>query len=387
MREYMTTRDIVGPLLLIERVVDVKYGELVELEFPDGTRSLGNVLEVNGGVALVQAFEGTRGANPSGTKARFLGRSLELGVSRDMLGRVFDGLGRPNDGGPEIIPDKRVSIYGSPINPTARDFPDDFIQTGISAIDGLNPLVRGRVDGRAVDGDALVRNDLRSAVVGATEAIEDASEHVSRNAELERAAEEARLRAARVRPARALERLHERDVAIDLEHVAERTRAVGELELDELAVLDVDDALDQEQRSDDVASGHVLTHQRSPPSATDAPPALPSATSCVSISDAMASNSASWSIVRYFARAMRSLTGASKIAFSGAPPAHASSAFSWQSRIVLSSRSCSLGDENWSSSRKAFCCRKSSRIDFAVSMRICSSDERASRPTSRTISE
>ena len=97
MREYMTTRDIVGPLLLIESVTDVTYGELVELEFPDGTRSLGNVLEVNQDVARVQAFEGTRGSNPSQTKVRFLGRSLELGVSRDMLGRVFDGLGRPAD--------------------------------------------------------------------------------------------------------------------------------------------------------------------------------------------------------------------------------------------------------------------------------------------------
>ena len=144
MREYMTTRDIVGPLLLIESVADVTYGELVELEFPDGTRSLGNVLEVDRDVALVQAFEGTRGANPAQTKVRFLGRSLELGVSRDMLGRVFDGLGRPADGGPDIIPDVRRSIYGSPINPTARDFPDDFIQTGVSAIDGLNPLVRGQ---------------------------------------------------------------------------------------------------------------------------------------------------------------------------------------------------------------------------------------------------
>src|SRR5512136_1336637 len=143
-REYMTTRDIVGPLLLVEGVSGVKYGELVDLEFPDGTRSLGNVLEVDGDVALVQAFQGTRGSNPSQTKVRFLGRSLELGVSRDMLGRVFDGLGRPRDGGPEIIPDKRLSIYGSPINPTARDFPDDFIQTGISSIDGLNPLVRGQ---------------------------------------------------------------------------------------------------------------------------------------------------------------------------------------------------------------------------------------------------
>ncbi|HSQ21635.1 MAG TPA: V-type ATP synthase subunit B, partial [Coriobacteriia bacterium] len=140
----MTTRDIVGPLLLIESVTDVTYGELVELEFPDGTRSLGNVLEVNQDVALVQAFEGTRGSNPSQTKVRFLGRSLELGVSRDMLGRVFDGLGRPADGGPEIIPDTRRSIYGSPINPTARDFPDDFIQTAVSAIVGLNPLVRGQ---------------------------------------------------------------------------------------------------------------------------------------------------------------------------------------------------------------------------------------------------
>lgn len=143
-REYSTTRDIVGPLLLVEKVADVTYNELVELEYPDGTRSLGNVLEVNRDVALVQAFGGTRGANPSGTRVTFLGRSLELGVSRDMLGRVFDGLGRPRDGGPEIMAEERRSIYGDPINPTARDFPDDFIQTGISAIDGLNPLVRGQ---------------------------------------------------------------------------------------------------------------------------------------------------------------------------------------------------------------------------------------------------
>src|SRR5512133_1279692 len=143
-REYSTTRDIVGPLLLIEKVADVTYGELVEMEYPDGTRTLGNVLEVNRDVALVQAFGGTRGANPSQTKVTFLGRSLELGVSRDMLGRVFDGLGRPRDDGPEIVPERRASIYGDPINPTARDFPDDFIQTGVSAIDGLNPLVRGQ---------------------------------------------------------------------------------------------------------------------------------------------------------------------------------------------------------------------------------------------------
>ena len=143
-REYTTTRDIIGPLLLVERVTGVTYGELVRLEFPDGTLSLGNVLEVNEDRALVQAFEGTRGANPSETKVRFLGRGLTLGVSRDMLGRVFDGLGRPIDGGPEILPEHHRSIHGSAINPVARDFPDDFIQTGVSSIDGLNPLVRGQ---------------------------------------------------------------------------------------------------------------------------------------------------------------------------------------------------------------------------------------------------
>jgi V/A-type H+-transporting ATPase subunit B len=140
----MTTRSIVGPLLLVEDVAGITYGELVEIIFPDGTRSLGNVLEVNEDVALVQAFEGTRGSNPSRTVVRFLGRGMTLGVSQDMLGRVFDGLGRPRDGGPEILPDKRVSIHGAPINPTARDFPNDFIQTGVSSIDGLNPLVRGQ---------------------------------------------------------------------------------------------------------------------------------------------------------------------------------------------------------------------------------------------------
>jgi len=162
-REYMTTRDIVGPLLLVEDVAGVTYGELVELEFPDGTKSLGNVLEVNGDVALVQAFQGTRGSNPSQTVVRFLGRGLELGVSRDMLGRVFDGMGRPRDGGPEIIPEKRVPIYGSPINPVSRDFPDDFIQTGISSIDGLNPLVRGQKL-PIFSGSGLPHNELAAQI-------------------------------------------------------------------------------------------------------------------------------------------------------------------------------------------------------------------------------
>ena len=143
-REYMTVRDIVGPLLLVERVEEAKYDELVEVEFPDGSVGLGNVLEVTGDKALIQSFEGTRGLDVANTRIRFRGRGMELAVSRDILGRVFDGLGRPIDDGPEIIPDERLNINGSPINPYARDYPTDFIQTGISAIDGLNPLVRGQ---------------------------------------------------------------------------------------------------------------------------------------------------------------------------------------------------------------------------------------------------
>src|SRR5659263_311513 len=143
-KDYMTVRDIVGPLLLVEQVEGAKYGELVEVEFPDGSVGLGNVLEVVEDRVLIQSFEGTRGLNIESTRIRFRGRGLELGVSRDILGRVFDGLGRPIDGGPNIIPDKRLDVNGNPINPYARDYPADFIQTGISAIDGLNPLVRGQ---------------------------------------------------------------------------------------------------------------------------------------------------------------------------------------------------------------------------------------------------
>jgi len=173
-REYRTTRDIVGPLLLVEGVTGVTYGELVELEFPDGTRTLGNVLEVNRDVALVQSFQGTRGSNPLETIVRFLGRGMTLGVSRDMLGRVFDGLGRPRDGGPEILPEARLSIHGSPINPTARDFPDDFIQTGISSVDGLNPLVRGQklpiFSGAGLPHNQLAAQIARQAAVAGEEA-------------------------------------------------------------------------------------------------------------------------------------------------------------------------------------------------------------------------
>ena len=130
--------------MLVSGVSGVKYDELVEISGQDGSVRRGKVLEVNGDNALVQLFEGSQGIQMSTSKARFLGRSLELGVSEDMLGRVFDGLGNPKDGGAAIIPEKRIDINGQPINPAARDYPDEFIQTGVSAIDGLNTLVRGQ---------------------------------------------------------------------------------------------------------------------------------------------------------------------------------------------------------------------------------------------------
>lgn len=144
LKEYRTIKEVVGPLMLVEDVEGVKYNELVEIEQADGEIRQGKVLEVNRDKALVQLFEVSQGLKISSARARFLGRSIELPVSMDMLGRVFDGMGRPKDGGPDIIPDKRVDVNGQPINPAARDYPDEFIQTGVSAIDGLNTLVRGQ---------------------------------------------------------------------------------------------------------------------------------------------------------------------------------------------------------------------------------------------------
>ena len=143
-KDYLTVSEIVGPLILVEEVSGVKFEELVEVELPDGEVRMGRVLEVDRDKALVQLFEGTSGVNVYQSRVRFLGRGIELGVSLDMLGRVFDGLGRPIDGGPRIIAEKRLDINGSPINPCARNYPSEFVQTGISAIDGLNTLVRGQ---------------------------------------------------------------------------------------------------------------------------------------------------------------------------------------------------------------------------------------------------
>ena len=143
-KEYRTIEEVAGPLMLVRQVEGVAYNELGEIILADGSRRRCKVLEINGTDALVQLFENSAGINLSNSKVRFLGRSMELGVSMDMLSRVFDGLGRPIDGGPEIIPEERRDINGQPMNPVARKYPQEFIQTGVSAIDGLNTLVRGQ---------------------------------------------------------------------------------------------------------------------------------------------------------------------------------------------------------------------------------------------------
>jgi len=143
-REYRTAKQVIGPLVLLEGVEGVTYGELTDIKQPDGTMLRGRVLEVNEDKALVQVFEGTSGIAPETITVKFLGKGIELGVSEDMLGRVFDGFGRPVDDGPAIIPEKWLNINGSPMNPFARDYPNEFIQTGVSTIDLLNTLVRGQ---------------------------------------------------------------------------------------------------------------------------------------------------------------------------------------------------------------------------------------------------
>ncbi len=144
MREYRTIEEVAGPLMLVRKVDGVKYDELGEIELPSGEVRRCRVLEVNGSNVLVQLFESAQGINLAYSKVRFTGHSVRLPVSRDMLGRVFSGMGEPIDGGPAILPEATPDINGTPINPAARNYPNEFIQTGISTIDGLNTLVRGQ---------------------------------------------------------------------------------------------------------------------------------------------------------------------------------------------------------------------------------------------------
>ena len=143
-REYKTISEIASPLMMVKDVEGVTYDELAEIELPSGEKRRCKVLEVDGNTAVVQLFESAQGINLAGTKVRFLGHPLELGVSEDMLGRVFNGMGEPIDGGPAILPEEYKDINGLPMNPASRAYPAEFIQTGVSTIDGLNTLVRGQ---------------------------------------------------------------------------------------------------------------------------------------------------------------------------------------------------------------------------------------------------
>ncbi|MDP1552976.1 MAG: V-type ATP synthase subunit B, partial [Methanobacteriaceae archaeon] len=143
-REYTTVTEVAGPLMIVEGVEGVAYSEIVEIETPSGEHRRGQVLEVKEGLAVVQVFEGTSDLNTATTKIRFTGETAKIGVSLDMMGRIFDGTGKPIDGGPEIIPEKELDINGNPMNPSAREFPAEFIETGISTIDAMNTLVRGQ---------------------------------------------------------------------------------------------------------------------------------------------------------------------------------------------------------------------------------------------------
>lgn len=174
-KEYRTIEEISGPLMVVRRVEGVAYDELVEIELPnDGGIRRGKVLEVNGDKAVVQLFEASSGINLAQSKVRFLGHSLELGVSEDMLGRVFSGMGEPIDGGPDIIADEYRDINGLAMNPAARDYPNEFIQTGISAIDGLNTLVRGQKL-PIFSGSGLPHNQLAAQIARQAKVLDDDS--------------------------------------------------------------------------------------------------------------------------------------------------------------------------------------------------------------------
>ncbi len=162
-KEYKTVSEVVGPLMVVEGVEGVKYEELVEIELQTGEKRRGRVLEVHEDKAMIQLFEGSSGINLKNTTVRFLGKPLELGVSPDMIGRIFDGLGRPIDDGPKIIPEMKLDINGIPINPVSRDYPNEFIQTGISCIDGLNTLVRGQKL-PIFSGSGLPHNELAAQI-------------------------------------------------------------------------------------------------------------------------------------------------------------------------------------------------------------------------------
>ena len=162
-KEYSTVTEVTGPLLIVEGVRGVAYGEVVKIRTSTGEERTGQVLEAQEDKAVVQVFEGTKGLDTKLTSVRFTGETMKMGLSRDMLGRIFDGMGRPRDGLPDIIPEKMMDINGLPINPTAREYPREFIETGISAIDGMNTLVRGQKL-PIFSGSGLPHNELAAQI-------------------------------------------------------------------------------------------------------------------------------------------------------------------------------------------------------------------------------
>ena len=169
-KEYRTIEEVAGPIMLVRGVQGVTYDEMGEIELVNGERRRCKVLEIDGGNAMVQLYEASTGINLESSKVRFLGRTMELGVSEDMLSRMFDGMGKPIDGGPDILPEKRMDINGLPMNPAARDYPNEFIQTGISAIDGLTTLIRGQklpiFSGNGLPHDKLAAQIVQQASLG-----------------------------------------------------------------------------------------------------------------------------------------------------------------------------------------------------------------------------
>lgn len=172
-KTYKTIKNAAGPLLVVDKVQDAKYDELVEIETQDGKIKRGKVLEASSDRAVVQVFEDTRGMNLKDSKIKFLGKTMKFGVADSLLGRVFDGAGKPKDSGPEILPEKYLDVAGAPLNPQAREYPEDFIQTGVSTIDGLNTLVRGQklpiFSGAGLPHSRLAAQIARQAKVGSGE--------------------------------------------------------------------------------------------------------------------------------------------------------------------------------------------------------------------------
>jgi V/A-type H+-transporting ATPase subunit B len=181
MKEYKTITEISGPLVFAEVDEPIGYDEIVEIETPDGDTKRGQILESQDGLVAIQVFEGTTGIDKNAS-VRFLGETLKMPVTEDLLGRVLDGSGRPIDGGPEIVPEEREDIVGAAINPYSREYPEEFIQTGVSGIDGMNTLVRGQklpiFSGSGLPHNELALQVARQATVPeeAAESGEDASE-------------------------------------------------------------------------------------------------------------------------------------------------------------------------------------------------------------------